>query len=558
VRSLASAAVGLSLLAAACTADIAGNRPGENTPGVGGSAGSTGGGASGAAGIPGVSPAALTGPSLRLLTAAQYRATLRSLFSFADDLPIDLEEDVSLNGLRAIGTSNVALSPKATEAYVHAAELAAERAFGTAESAAATAGCDVAQSTCADTFLADFGRRAFRRSLTAEERTRYTGIYQAGLASFGTGGAGLKYATIAILAAPHFLYRVELGQPTPGGPSPRALTDVELASKLAYFLWNGPPDRQLLDLAESGGLKAPGALAQQTSRLLAASEATQGMDALFDDYLNLHGLVGVEKLPALFPQFTATLLQAIRQETVLSLRSAALGTGDFRSIFNSTKTFVNQELATLYGVAGVTGSAFVEVELPAATGRRGLLGNASLLSLHSHSSRSSPTLRGKFIRQVLLCQALPAPPPDVDTTLPEEIDAKTVRQRLAAHSVNPSCAGCHQLMDPIGLGLENFDAIGAYRAQDNGENIDASGELDGVTFTGSAGLADALAQHPKVPECFSRVLFRYAWGRLEAEGDEAFIAELTQGFSAGAFQMSKLLTYTVSAPSFVNLGELDP
>jgi hypothetical protein len=546
----------LSLLVAACTADIAGGGPGQNAPGSGG--GASVGGASTTGGVPGVSPSALAGPSLRLLTTSQYRATLRSLFSFADELAIDLEEDVALNGLRAIGTSNVALSPKATESYGHAAELACERGFGTAETAAATAGCDVAQAACADTFLADFGRRAFRRSLTAEERTRFSGIYQAGLSKLGSGAAGLKYASMAMLTSPHFLYRVELGQPTPGGVSARALTDVELASKLAYFLWNGPPDKELLDLAEAGGLKAPGVLGTQAARLLASSSIAQGMDALFGDYLNLTDLATVEKLPARFPQFTPTLLAAMQQETLMTLGRAALGTTDFRSVFNSTRTFVNAELAALYGVSGVTGPDFVEVELPAASGRRGLLGHASMLSLHSHASVSSPTLRGKFIRQILLCQAIPAPPPDVDTTLPDESEAKTARQRLTIHSTNASCASCHKLMDPIGLGLENFDAIGAYRAQDNGENIDASGELDGVTFTGSAGLSDALAQHPSVPGCFSRVLFRYAWGRLETPGDEAFISELTQGFSASAFQMQKLVTSLVTAPSFAAVGDLDP
>jgi hypothetical protein len=556
VRSVARFSVGVSLLAVACAADIDGVGPSGSAPGLGGGA-STGGSNAGG-GAPGVSPTALAGPSLRLLTTSQYRATLRTLFSFADELPIDLEEDVALNGLRAIGTSNIALSPKATEAYVHAAEVASERAFGTPAAAMTTAGCDIAQATCAATFLSDFGRRAFRRSLNEEERARFSGIYQAGVSKLGSGAAGLKYAAMAILTSPHFMYRVELGQPTGGGPSPRALTDVETASKLAYFLWNGPPDKELLDLAESGALKASGALATQAGRLLAAGGVAQGMDALFSDYLNLTDLAAVEKLPGRFPLFTPTLLEAMQKETLMSLSRAALGTSDFRGIFNSTKTFVNGELAALYGVSGVSGADFVEVELPAATGRRGLLGQASMLSLHSHASVSSPTLRGKFIRQILLCQAIPAPPPDVDTTLPDESEAKTARQRLTIHSTNTTCAGCHTLMDPIGLGLENFDAIGAYRVQDNGENIDASGELDGVTFSGSAGLADALAQHPSVPGCFARVLFRYAWARLETQADEAFIGELSQAFSASSFQMRQLVTSAVTAPSFAAVGELDP
>lgn len=545
-------------MTAACTADISGVGKGTSGP-PGGTAGSTGVGGAGVGGSgSGVSPTALLGPSLRLLTETQYRATLRTLFTFADELQLDLEDDVALNGLRAIGTSNIALSAKATEAYVHAAELAAERGFGTAENALATAGCDVAQQACADTYLADVGRRAFRRSLTAEERTRFVGIYQAGVSKLGAGNIGMKYAVMALLTSPHFLYRVELGQPTPGGPSARSLTDVEAASKLAYFLWNAPPDKELLDLAEAGGLKQPGALAAQAARLLAAGSISQGMDALFDDYINLTDLAGVEKLPSRFPGFTPSLLSAMRQETIMTLSQAALGTGDFRSVYNSTKTFVNGELAQHYGITGVTGDQFVQADLPAASGRRGLLGHASILSLYAHASVSSPTLRGKFIRQILMCQAIPAPPPDVDTTLPDESEAKTARERLTIHNTVPSCAGCHKLMDPIGLGLENFDAIGAYRAQDNGENIDASGDLDGVSFTGSAGLADALAQSPAVPACLARNVFRYAWGRLETQADEAFITELTSGFQGSSYQMRQLFSSLVAAPSFVNVGELDP
>lgn len=503
---------------------------------------------------PGSNPNALGGPSLRLLTETQYRSTLKSLFTFADELTIDLEDDVALNGLRAIGTANIALSPKATEAYWHAADVATDRGFGTAANAATTAGCDVSQQACADTYLADFGRRAFRRSLTADEKTRFSGIYQAGVTKLGSGASGLKYATMAILTSPYFLYRVELGEAAT--PGVRALTGVELASKLAYFLWNGPPDKELLDLAENGGLKAPGAVATQAARLLGATtQVSAGMDALFEDYVGLHNLGTVEKLPARFPKFSPALADAMRTETLMNLGKAALSPQDFRSVFNSGKSYINGDLAQLYGVSGVTGSTFVQADLPAE--RRGLLGNASVLSLYAHADVSSPTLRGKFIRNILMCQSIPPPPPDVDTTLPDESKVKTARERLTVHSTNPTCAACHQLMDPMGLSLENFDALGQYRTQDNGVTIDASGELDGVKFTTEAGLADALATSERVPNCLSRLVFRSAWGRLETAADEGFITDMTTAFAASTYQMQKLLTNVVTNASFGNVGELD-
>lgn len=557
MRTSALLSTGFAVLALACQADISGNANGQSPPGSSGAGGTSvgvGGTSSVAGSGPGSNPNALAGPSLRLLTETQYRATLKSLFSFADELTIDLEDDVALNGLRAIGTANIALSPKATEAYYHAADVATERGFGTAANAAATAGCDVAQQTCADTYLADFGRRAFRRSLTADEKTRFSGIYQAGVTKLASGAAGLKYATMAILTSPYFLYRVELGEAAT--PGVRALTGVELASKLAYFLWNGPPDKELLDLAENGGLKASGAIATQAARLLGSTtQVTAGMDALFEDYVGLHNLGSVEKLPARFPKFSPALVDAMRTETLMNLGKAALSPQDFRSVFNSGKSYINGDLAQLYGVNGVTGSTFVQADLPAE--RRGLLGNASVLALYAHADVSSPTLRGKFIRNILMCQSIPPPPPDVDTTLPDESQVKTARERLTVHSTNPTCAACHQLMDPMGLSLENFDALGQYRTQDNGVTIDASGELDGVKFTTEAGLADALARSEKVPNCVSRLVFRSAWGRLETAADEGFITDMTTAFAASTYQMQKLLTNVVTAASFGNVGELD-
>lgn len=557
MRTVPWLSAGLTVLALACNADIKGGVEGQNPPAIpGGGGASASGGASARGGVPGSTPSgALAGPSLRLLTEPQYRATLRSLFSFADEVKLSLEDDVALNGLRAIGTSNIALSAKATEAYLQAAEAVSERAFGTAANAATSAGCDVAQAACADQFIVDFGRRAFRRSLSADERARFNSIYQAGVTKLASGSEGLRYATMGILTSPYFVYRVELGEPTPGGASARALTSVELASKLAYFLWSAPPDKQLLDLAESGGLKAPGAIAAQATRLLAANQIVAGMEALFDDYIGLTHLATVEKLPGRFPTFSASLAASMRTETLLDLSRAALSTQDFRTVFNTSKTYVNADLAALYGIAGVTGSDFVQVDLPAE--RRGLLGNASILSLNAHADVSSPTLRGKFIRQILMCQSIPAPPPDVDTTLPDESMAKTARERLTVHSTNPGCASCHKLMDPIGLSLENFDAVGAFRTQDNGENIDASGELDGVTFSNAVGLADALAKSARVPDCVSRLVFRSAWGRLETPADEGFITDMTTAFAGSTYQMRQLFTSAVTGPSFVNVGELD-
>ena len=544
---------------------IVGGQPGiGGAPGSGGSGpagpppASAGSGSSGSGGtqIGGPSEAALSGGRLRLLTASQYRATLKTLFPFADELALDLEPDVALNGLRAIGASTVSLSSKATEMYRAAAQLAVDRAFEDTASGSSFVGCDVADSSCEQRFIRDFARRAFRRPPSAEESARFDAIYEAGKAKLGDANRAMKFAATAVLGSPHFIYRVEVGVDDPAAPGKRTLTDIEVASKLAYFLWDAPPDSQLLDVAVAGGLGTSATLRAQAERLLASPAARAGMRTFFDDYLNLSALASVDKDSRRFSNFTPALAAAMREETLRNLESAAEA-GDFRSVFNSGKTFVNGELARFYGIPGISGASFAEATFPASVPRRGLLGNASVLSLYAHASVGSATLRGKFVREALLCEGIPAPPPGVITTLPDSSQAPTAREKLTIHRTDPTCASCHAKMDPIGLSLENFDAVGAYRATDDGHPIDASGELDGTTFSGPAGLADALAAHPKVPECVSRTVFRYAWGRLETRGDEAFIASMRAGFERGGFRLRQLLLEVVTAPDFRRTGPLD-
>jgi hypothetical protein len=448
----------------------------------------------------------------------------------------------------------MAISPKAAETYHRLAETAAARAF--ADDAAATAfmGCAPTDATCAQQFIISFGRKAFRRSLLAEEVTRYTALYQQGMATLASGSGALRYVVTALLDSPHFLYRIELGEPSAADPTRRVLTRAELASKLAYFLWNGPPDGPLLDTAETTGLDAS-ALATEVDRLFGSPQFEAGIANLFDDYLTLSRLESTQKLSNEYPAFTASLAAAMRQETTLNMARVAREGLDFRTAFNGTTSFVNAELAEHYGIEGVTSEQFVETAMPPE--RKGLLGNAGLLSIYSHPAATSPTQRGKFVRETLLCQGIPAPPPDVNTTLPDTSEAATTRDRLDLHSTEPSCAACHSLMDPIGLALENFDTIGAYRSEDNGEPIDASGQLDGVAYNDAAGLADALAAHPRVPECFSRVVFRYAWGRVETDADDALLAALIANFQTSTFQVKELLRGAALAPEFQVVGAVD-
>jgi hypothetical protein len=278
---------------------------------------------------------------------------------------------------------------------------------------------------------------------------------------------------------------------------------------------------------------------------------------MFGEYLGLARLDATTKLASLFPAFTDSLKAAMRLETTTTLTTLAFQkNADFRSLFTTRTTYVNAELATLYGITAPPGGALGPVTLPESNPRVGLLGNASLLSMNAHASTTSPTLRGKFVRQVLLCEAIPPPPPNVNTTLPDTGTAQTTRQKVEMHSTNSTCAACHKLMDPLGLGLENFDAIGRYRSAENGHSIDANGDLDGVKYTGPAGLAQAVAGHPNLPSCFVRTLYRQGSGVLEAPAQDPLINALTSQFATAGYQLRPFLEAFVSHDAFTHVTPL--
>lgn len=496
-------------------------------------------------------------PSLRRLTTIQYQNSLRDLFGDAVTIPSNLEPDSSLSGLKAIGASTLAVSARATELFETAARDITNQIFNDETQRQNLVGCDPAQASCLESFVTDFGRRAWRRPLAADEVSKYVSLAQSGQTASGDAWQGASLIVSAMLQSPNFLYRVEIGTVDAAQPTRRWLDSFEVASRLSYLLWGSTPDATLLDTAQGGTLTDPAAIATQAQRLLADARAQTAIETFFSEYLGLGGLQGAQKLPEAYPAFTPSLRTAMEQETLLTLRTLAFDEGaDFRSLLTSRTTFVNAELAQLYGMPETAGETMSRTTLAADSARVGLLGQASLLTLHSHASASSPTLRGKFVREILLCQSIPAPPPNVDTTLPDTQGAQTMRERLSIHAAG-SCAACHTLMDPIGLALENFDGIGAYRETDNGAAIDASGALDGVAFNDAAGLAQALSQHARFPECVARTLYRYSMGHLEEPGEEPAITSLVTSFSGAGYKLKDLLLATAQLPGFRYVGALD-
>ncbi len=530
------------LLGSGCSGSIL-EAPAGGPGGAGAGAGNPGGSGAGNQGPPvaGFAPAPAT---LRRLTRVQYANAIRDLLGADVTVPGDFEPDTVLSGFASIGSSLTTVSATAAEKFESAASSIATQAFADPARRARLVTCTPAgpvDEACARSFVTAFGQRAWRRPLDGEEIARYTAIATQGGSMLGDFWQGLGYAAAGLLQSPHFLYRVEIGRPGVVAGQ-RVFDGWELASRLSFFLWNSTPDDALLDAARSGALGKAGGLRQEADRLLASPRGREVVRSFFYELMRLDGLDDLEQSPANFPRATRTIGPAMREETLRLLEEIALAPdGDYRRVFDAPFTFVNRELGQLYGLPA-PGDGFARADLPADGLRLGLLGHASFLATNAHEATTSPTRRGKFMREVLLCHEIPAPPPDVDASLPEErpgAGPRTMRERLAGHNA-PACTACHARMDPIGLAFENFDALGTFRARDAGQAIDASGDLDGQAFAGPRELAALLRSHPDVETCLVRGLYRYALGHLETAGEEVLIKRITAGMTGNRFRAALL------------------
>ena len=492
---------------------------------------------------------------LKRLTVAQYRNTIHDLLGEQVAVP-PLEADTLLSGSAAVGAGRIVISRQATEKFGLAG-------FKLARTATADEGwrkkwipCDAGaafDAGCAQQFLERFGRRAWRRPLATDEQSRYLTLIKS--ASRPHLGDGVTAAVAALLQSPHFLYRVEVGVPDPQDPKRHVLSDFEMASRLSYFLWGAPPDDQLLDAAPAGRLSTDEGLRAEAERMLASPKARNTVTAFFTELLRLNKLEHLSQFKDKYKQVSGTLGQSMREETMRVVEEIALDPKrDFREMFDARFTYLNGELARLYGLpVPADGERFTRVELPTGIHRRGVLGHASFLAINAHSTAPSPTKRGRFIREALLCQAIPPPPPDVSTKLPKDGEgpARTTRQKLVAHRKLSQCNGCHKAMDPMGLAFESFDGIGAYRTkEENGLAIDPSGELDGVAFSDPTALAVMLRHNPKVGVCVARHLYRFALGHLESEGEEPLVADLAAGLERDGYRFLSLVLNVVKSRGF--------
>ncbi len=496
---------------------------------------------------------------LRRLTRFEYRNSVRDLLdvdtSPVDDLPADEVTNSFDNNAGVLTVSSLH-----AEKYVLVSEALAKEAV---ENLGALTSCDTAttgEEACARQFAQSFGRRAFRHPLTANDEQMLMTAYAAGRDG-GSYLEGIEVMIRAALQSPNFLYRLEILDDTgAGGTVP--LGPFELATRLSYLIWGSGPDDALLDAAQNGQLASKDQIAAKAREMLASPKARVSLTNFFNQWSGLSRLDITTKNTTLFPNYSDALGDAMAEELPAFL-DYLLTSGDasLDALLTANVAFVTPSLASVYGVAAPPGSETTPtlVNLPAEQGRAGLLTQAGFLSVQGHPDQTSPVLRGKFVRAMLLCDPPPPPPDNVNISIPDVDTAATARERFSAHlSAGASCNGCHSLMDPIGLAFENFDAMGQYRQTENGQAIDASGEVLGAPdpalegpFTGVRELAEKLASSELVQDCVATQLFRFAAGRSEGSGDACSIATLQDAFTASGGDLVELVVAMTQTDAFL-------
>ncbi|MCA0199392.1 MAG: DUF1592 domain-containing protein [Proteobacteria bacterium] len=494
------------------------------------------------------------------LTPAQYRATVADIFGPTIDLGGRFEPDMRIDGLLAIGSSGVGVTSAGMEQYDAMADAIAAQVVDKKNRAmlipCKPASDKAPDDACAKAFLSNVGRLLFRRPMTNPEVTAYVGAAHAAGTKLNNFYDGLAMSLSAMLSSPQFLFRAP--QVTKVANGQGVLDGYSKASQLSFFLWNAGPDVQLLNAAQKGELDTPKGLERQVERMMASHRVEAGVRAFFSDMFHFEDFEALRKDNLIYPMFSRREAMDAQEQTLRTLVDLLItNRADYRDIFTTKKTFLTSSLGAIYRVPVVNDrpngaiDPWQTFEFAPEDPRGGILSHASFSALHSPANRSSATIRGKAIREVFLCQKVPAPPGNVDFTLVNDTTVyKTARARLTAHSKEPMCAGCHKITDPMGLALENFDGSGAYRTEENGEPIDASGTLDGKKFNNSYELGLALHDNTSATACLVDRLSSYALGRKPAKGETPWVEKLKADFAAGGYVVPDLMKRIATSPEF--------
>jgi hypothetical protein len=505
----------------------------------------------GGAGTPGAVAEVPGRTPLRRLTHAEYNNTIQDLLGLAGDFAGAFAGDEEAGGFASNTASPV--SEDQAEQYHTAAAGIASKAVAAGLTKLAPCASATAGDACADQFIRGFGRRAFRRPLTTEEVARYKTVYTAGTAGADFAG-GVELVITAMLESANFLYLPEIGDRTGGAKGALPLDRYETAARLSYFLIGSMPDDELATAADMGALGTAEQIAAQGKRLLASPRAARSIASFYEQWLEMADLSTTDKDPVLFPKYTPTLRQAMNDELrAFSSRATLEGDGKLTTILGAGFSYPNAELATLYGLPASTGADGKKQVMFPKGQRAGLLTLAAVMSLYAQPDQTRPVGRGFLVADKLLCATPPPPPNNVVPKLPAPDPNVTTRERLEMHRANPTCASCHALFDPFGLTFEIYDPIGAYRSMDGKKAVDASGKDLPQGFADvkdATGLMAELAQSDAVRDCLVKQWFRYAFGRMDQDQDEATLAFAREAFAKADFGVRDLLVGIAQSRGF--------
>jgi hypothetical protein len=510
------------------------------------------------------SPARSERTVLRRMTHSQYDNTVRELLGDTSSPARQFPPEDFVDGFKNQYEAQ-SISPLLAEAYNAAAERLASnaiRAFrsGDAKGLIPCQPSSNADAECRIRFIRHFGLRAFRRPLTDPELSRYSELF----AGQGDFLEGARIVMEAMLQSPNFLFWLDSTSMPEWKPYARA-------SKLSYFLWDSMPDEWLLESARAGELESPDGFEKAARKMLASPKAILAVDEFVSQWMRFDEVANMLKERRAFPQFTRELALAMAEETRRLVSDLVWNDRNFMELYSANYTFVNGDLAAIYNLPAPA-SDFARVTYPAESERAGILGQGTFLALTSKPAETSPTARGLFVREHILCQRVPLPPPGVNMNLPPltEDKPRTNRERLAVHLSNESCAGCHKLIDPIGFGLEKFDALGARHdkfkvalagSRRNPENKPASIELEVDTkafiagiensdFSSPRELGQILASNRQCQECVVKQLFRYAAGRTETTADKPILDRAYENFRGSQFRFKELMIAIIKWTEF--------
>ena len=497
-------------------------------------------------------------PVLRLLTSQQYREAIAGTFGPEIGIPDRFPPELRRSGLIALGRSKETITPSGMERYIGMATTIAQQAMSDSHREGLLQ-CDgpgnqIETGSCEQRFLQRVASQLFRREVLQEEIVRRGEILQQ--KSNNTTGELPETEAIltSLLLSPEFLFRIEELAGNPSGNLDGLLSDETLATKISYLLVNDAPDEELRRAATRGELQNEELLANQVDRLLNSPRVREGLGAFFADMFRLRDLPQASKDVGIYPAFDRQLVEDAREQTLLVVLDHVVDQDlDYRDLFTTPKTYLNRTLGPIYRLPVYNETGWEPREFPPGHLRSGILSHPSFHLQHSHEDRSSATLRGQFVRETFLCKPVPPAPADVDFSLFDDDENPahaTARDRLVAHSSEGSCRACHRLTDPIGLGLEAFDAVGQLREYENGAIIDVSGELDGVRFESSAELGIAIRNHPELAPCLVETLYRYASGREISSEEAGTIQNLQSQFADSGYRILPLLRAITTSEGF--------